>query len=66
MQTKEIFFHPDCTVGSGIAPDLPCSSRTKFTTITAGKEFHLALKTESNISHCFYQINTLFKDDEYV
>ena len=35
-----IFSHPDCTVGFGISPNQPEGSRT----ITAGEEFHLALK----------------------
>ena len=44
MQTIHLFFHPDCTVGSGITPDQPFGSRT----ITAGREFHPALKNVSN------------------
>jgi hypothetical protein len=51
MKPKEIFFHPDCTVGSGITPDRPFGSRTEFITITAGKELHLALKIVINITH---------------
>ena len=35
------FFHPDCTVGTGISPVQPFS---RFADFTAGEEFHLALK----------------------
>jgi len=49
-----ILFHPDYTVGSGITPDLltPPSlslgrrSRARAETLTAGGEFHPALRTE--------------------
>jgi len=35
-----IFYHPDYTVGIGISPIQPFGSQT----ITAGREFHPALK----------------------
>lgn len=44
MQT--ILFHPDYTVGSGITPDLLTSRhRERSRAITAGGEFHPALRT---------------------
>jgi len=43
-----IFFHPDCTVGPGIAPGhalrLADSSNTLRIAYTAGRELHPALK----------------------
>jgi len=43
MQT---FSHPDCTVGSGFSPDQPLQKAhgLSFLSITAGGEFHPALK----------------------
>ena len=42
-----IFFHPDCTVGPGIATGLP----KRLAGYTAGGEFHPALKTfDSNVA----------------
>ena len=41
-----IFFHPDCTVGSGISPD----HASRLAGFTAGREFHPALK----ISFCLF------------
>jgi len=42
---KIIFSHPDYTVGSGISPDQLKSSRANGKGhITAGREFHPALK----------------------
>ena len=40
-----IFFHPDYTVGSGIAPDRPCGSWA----VTTGGESHPALKMPASI-----------------
>jgi hypothetical protein len=37
---NSFFFHPDCTVGSGVPPGLPKGSRA----LTAGRESHPALK----------------------
>ncbi len=42
-----IFFHPDCTVGMGIAPIQP-----KLADFTAGRELHPALK----ILQLYYRI----------
>jgi len=51
-QLAIILFHPDYTVGSGIAPDLltsglqrPKRSRARAKTLTAGGDFHPALRT---------------------
>jgi hypothetical protein len=41
-----VLFHPDCTVGSGVSPDLltpPEGGRSRA--VTAGGEFHPALRT---------------------
>jgi hypothetical protein len=64
---NSIFFHPDCTVGSGIAPDRPEGSRT----FTAGRELHPALKiyriqfgtiirAAPGKSKCFFQLPDAF------
>ena len=39
---SHIFFHPDCTVGIGLAPIRP---PRWFADFTAGREFHPAPKT---------------------
>ena len=39
-----VFFHPDCTVGSGIAPDRK-GFASSVADSTAGRELHPALKT---------------------
>ena len=40
-----IFFHPDCTVGPGFAPDRALRlADLGFAAYTAGREFHPALK----------------------
>ena len=54
MHILHFFFHPDCTVGSGISPDQP----KRLAGFTAGGEFHPALKIiiifSLSINHKFY------------
>lgn len=46
MVDQHIFFHPDCTVGPGVSPDLLTLLRCRRSrAFTAGGESHPALKT---------------------
>ena len=60
---RSIFFHPDYTVGSGISPNQPCwtCAEQGSRTVTAGREFHPALKIYfalSNYSEYSATVNT--------
>ena len=56
MHILHFFFHPDCTVGSGISPDQP----KRLAGFTAGGEFHPALKIILILYTCFRCCQHLF------
>ena len=46
MADCSIFFHPDCTVGSGVTPDHAIRlADWRLVPVTAGRELNPALKT---------------------
>ena len=48
MADYSVFFHPDCTVGSGIAPDHAIRlADWRLLPVTAGRELNPALKTKA-------------------
>ena len=48
MADCSVFFHPDCTVGSGIAPDHAIRlADWRLLPVTAGRELNPALKTDA-------------------
>ena len=40
---ESLFYHPDCTVGTGISP-VHATISNGLRTVTAGQDFHLASK----------------------
>lgn len=51
---QTIFSHPDCTVGSGISPDQPNWLAGFVYHVTAGREFHPALKNRLIFNYLHY------------